>query len=429
MKTVVWTDLDDSARADVLARPEAQTDRGVTDSVLAIVNDVQLRGDAALKDYTERFDGVSLEALEVSQAALEAAWGALPASDKAVLEQAKANIEAFHAPQRPEKYTVETMPGVVCRREPKALRSAGMYVPGGTAPLVSTVLMLAVPAAMAGVRERVMVSPPGKDGQINAGVLAAAHLAGVTRVFCVGGAQAVAALAYGTESVPRCAKVFGPGNAYVAAAKALVSAEASGPAVDLPAGPSEVMVVADGSADARFVAADLLAQAEHDVMAQVVALVDSAALAEAVEVEVRAQIETLSRKDIARASLANARVIVAGAEDFVGIIEAYAPEHLILQCAGADRITEEIASAGSVFIGPWTPESVGDYASGTNHTLPTGGAARSYSGVNLESFYTLMTVQELSRDGLERLGPIVERMAEMEGLDAHGRAVAVRLER
>ena len=427
MRRVDWTSLSEAERADVLARPDSVTDASVVESVRTILADVKARGDAAVRDFTERFDGVRLEDFEVSEAELVAALDLLTAEERNALETAKANIEVFHEPQRPAPYSVETMAGVVCRRIPKSLSSVGLYVPGGTAPLVSTVLMLAVPAAMAGVRDRVLVSPPGPDGKINKGVLAAARLCGVTRVFAVGGAQAIGATAYGTETVPKCAKIFGPGNAFVAAAKAMVSATPEGPAADLPAGPSEAMVVADAGANPDFVAADLLSQAEHDTDAQVIGVVDSVATAAAVEAAIAEQLPALPRHNIAAASLESGRMIVAPTGRFVDIIDAYAPEHLILQCKGADAIVEQLTNAGSVFVGPWTPESVGDYASGTNHTLPTGGAARAYSGVNLESFFKLVTVQKLSRDGLERLGPTVERMAEMEGLEAHRRAVSLRL--
>ena len=427
MKRVEWTSLSEAERANVLARPESVTDASVVESVRIILSDVKARGDAAVREYTERFDGVGIEDFEVPESELDAALDRLPDDERRALETAKANIEVFHEPQRPVPYSVETMAGVVCRRIPKAIASVGLYVPGGTAPLVSTVLMLAVPAAMAGVRERVLVSPPGADGKVNTGVLAAARLCGVTRMFAVGGAQAIGALAYGTETFPRCAKIFGPGNAYVAAAKAMVSATPDGPAADLPAGPSEAMVVADAGADPAFVAADLLSQAEHDTDAQVIGVVDSAATADAVQAAIAEQLPALPRHNIAAASLESGRLVVAPAERFVDIIDAYAPEHLILQCEGPNAIVEQLTNAGSVFVGPWTPESVGDYASGTNHTLPTGGAARAYSGVNLESFFKLVTVQELSREGLERLGPTVERMAEMEGLEAHRLAVSLRL--
>jgi len=427
MKTLIWSELNAAERVAALARPEAQMDAAVSEAVDAILVDVKVRGDEALREYTKRFDGVTLETLEVSQEELSAALDALPTDERTALETAKTNIAAFHEKQRPQSYMVETMPGVVCQRIPKPLQSVGLYVPGGTAPLVSTVLMLAVPAQMAGVGERVMVSPPGPDGRINSKVLAAAKLCGVSRVFTVGGAQAIGALAYGTETIPKCMKVFGPGNAYVAMAKASVSMRADGPASDLPAGPSEVMVVADGTARPDFVAADLLAQAEHDVMAQVVGVVDTLELAARIEAEIEVQLAGLSRHNIAKAALSNARMIVAEAGETLAIIDAYAPEHLILQTAEAQALTRDLSNAGSIFIGPWTPESVGDYASGTNHTLPTGGAAMAYSGVNLESFYKLVTVQELSREGLERLGPTVELMADMEGLDAHGKAVSVRL--
>ena len=427
MRRIDWSRASEAEREAALARPTAQSDAGVAERVRAILAEVRSGGNGALAELTKRFDGVEAE-LRVPEADRRAAWAALADSDKAVLERAKANIEAFHAPQRPLPYSVETEPGVLCRRLPKALESVGLYVPGGTAPLVSTVLMLAVPAAMAGVARRVMASPPGRDGRIDTRVLAAAHLCGVTDVFAVGGAQAVAALAYGTESVPRCNKIFGPGNAYVAMAKSFVSQEMGGPAVDLPAGPSEVMVVADAHASPEFVAADLLAQAEHDRLAQVVLVTDSSGFADRVERALREQLPRLSRAAIAKAAIANSRIVVAPRGEVAHIIDAYAPEHLILQTQDAHALLDAITNAGSVFIGAWTPESVGDYASGTNHTLPTGGAARAYSGVNLESFYKLVTVQELTLKGLESLGPVVARMADMEGLDAHARAVTLRLE-
>ena len=427
MKRVVWNTAIEAARQKALARPAMQSDETVTNAVDAILAEVRAGGDIALAEFTRRFDGVDAD-LMVAPQACEAAWTALPGVEKRAIETAIANIEAFHEGQRPHSYSVETMPGVRCSRIPKPLDAVGLYVPGGTAPLVSTVLMLAVPARMAGVKRRVLVSPPGPDGRINSGVLAAAHICGVTDVFAVGGAQAIAALAYGTESVPQCAKIFGPGNAYVAAAKARVAQEFGGPAIDLPAGPSEVMVVADDAANPVFVAADLLAQAEHDTLAQVVCVTGSGAMADRISDCVEAQLPTLSRHNTAAAALRNSTLVVADRADWLSIIDAYAPEHLILQTEDPGTLVEGLSNAGSVFVGPWTPESVGDYASGTNHTLPTGGAARAHSGVNLESFYKLVTVQELSREGLERLGPTVERLADMEGLDAHRRAVSVRLD-
>ena len=302
-------------------------------------------------------------------------------------------------------------------------------MPGGTAPLVSTLLMLAVPAKVAGVRRRIVVTPPGKDGKINPIILAAAYRCKVTQLFCVGGAQAIGALAYGTETIPRCDKIFGPGNAWVAAAKSLAAQEAGGPAIDMPAGPSEAMVLADEGADPAFVASDLLSQAEHDTVAQVVCVASSKKVAGSIHAKIREQLETLPRVDIARQSLKHGRMIIAvERSDIIDIINRYAPEHLIVQLRDPDAYVGAIRNAGSIFLGPWTPESVGDYASGTNHTLPTFGAARAYSGVTLESFIKYVSIQQLTKKGLKRLGPVVERLAEMEGLEAHKRAVSLRLE-
>lgn len=429
MKRFVWSELDISARQAALARPEGLSDENLQQQVRAIMADVKTRGDAALLDYTRRFDAPNIETLSVTQDALKAAWDALPASDKAALKTAKANIEAFHTAQMPQTISLETMPGVTCRREPRALESAGLYVPGGTAPLVSTLLMLAIPAKVAGVEQRIVVTPPAQDGTINPAILAAAWLCNVSAVYACGGAQAIAALAYGTETIPKCDKIFGPGNAYVATAKSLAAQEPGGPAIDLPAGPSEAMVIADETANPTFIASDLLSQAEHDELAQVVCVCTSGTLAAAIETEIRAQVASLPRRAIAEAALTQARMIIApDRETILDIVNAYAPEHLIVQMETPETLVPRIRSAGSVFLGPWTPESVGDYASGTNHTLPTNGAARSYSGLTLESFMTYMSVQSLTRTGLEALGPTVERLATLEGLEAHRRAVSLRLE-
>ena len=318
---------------------------------------------------------------------------------------------------------------MTCRREARAITAAGLYVPGGTAPLVSTLLMLAIPAKVAGCDKRVIVTPPSKTGAINQAILAAAYLCDVTDVFACGGAQAIAALAYGTETIPKCDKIFGPGNMYVAAAKSLAAQAPGGPAIDMPAGPSEAMVVADAAANPIFVASDLLSQAEHDKVAQVIGVCSSQAVAEGIQAEITRQVATLPRKEIAEAALSFARIFIAPSKsDQLDIINAYAPEHLIMQTANPESYVSDIQNAGSIFLGPWTPESVGDYASGTNHTLPTYGAARAYSGVTLESFMKYISVQELTLDGLRLLGPTVERLADLEGLEAHRRAVSLRLE-
>lgn len=429
MQVLNWSDLDASAREAALSRPAAMLDSAMTDSVIAIMDAVKARGDAAIAEFTAKFDGVMVDDMRVTQAALKAAWAALPDADKDAMQIAKANIKAFHTLQMPKVIELETMPGVLCRREPRALDSAGLYVPGGTAPLVSTMMMLALPAKIAGVTQRVVVTPPAKDGSINHYVLAAAYLCDVTDVFTVGGAQAIAALAYGTETIPKVAKIFGPGNAYVAIAKSLAAQEAGGPAIDLPAGPSEAMVIADDAANPIFVASDLLSQAEHDTLAQVVCVCRSQGYATRLLEDIERQLSDLPRADIARESLKAGRIIIVNSEaDMLDVANDYAPEHLIIQTENAANLVPYIRNAGSVFVGAWTPESVGDYASGTNHTLPTYGAARAYSGVVLESFMKYMSVQQLSREGLENLGPAVERLADMEGLDAHRRAVSLRRE-
>jgi len=429
MRRFIWDTLSDAARTTALARPQAISDASLIDTVRDILTDVRANGDEALSRLTAKFDGVSPDVLEVTAEDLEAAWNALPASDQSVIERARRNIKLFHEAQIPNPIEVETEPGVVCRREARAIETAGLYVPGGTAPLISTLLMLAVPAKVAGVQNRLVVTPPDKNGTVNMTILAAAYRCKISRLFVVGGAQAIGALAFGTETIPKCDKIFGPGNAWVAAAKSLVAQEAGGPAIDMPAGPSEAMVLADAAADPAFVASDLLSQAEHDTVAQVVCVASTADVAARIEVEIEKQVSGLPREAIARESLKHGRMIIAeDRADIIDIINRYAPEHLIVQLQNPDTYVGAIRNAGSIFLGPWTPESVGDYASGTNHTLPTYGAARAYSGVTLESFIKYVSIQKLTKQGLKRLGPVVERLAEMEGLEAHKRAVSLRLE-
>lgn len=428
MRRINWTDLDETERRAALARPSALNDESLIQSVRDILDDVKARGDAALDDYTRRFDSDVDTPLRVDPEAMETAWNALSAEDQAVIERARANVETFHAAQRPQDIEVETEPGVVCRREVRAIETAGLYVPGGTAPLVSTLIMLATPAQVAGVRRRIVVTPPGKDGAVNPVILAAAYLCGVTDLFAVGGAQAIGALAFGTETIPACDKIFGPGNAYVAMAKSIVSQEPGGPAIDMPAGPSEAMVLCDENSNPDFVASDLLSQAEHDTVAQVICVSCCPGMANAVQEAVARQIKNLSREAIASESMSHARMILADGRDYVAdIVNRYAPEHLIVQMDDPELLVPTFRNVGSIFLGPWTPESVGDYASGTNHTLPTNGAARAYSGITLDSFLKYVSVQRLSESGLKRLGPVVERLAEMEGLDAHKNAVTLRL--
>ena len=429
MQEFIWQNLSKEERISALERPAGLSDNTVINAAANIMKDVQSRGDAALRNYTQRFDKVKLNNFKISISELEAAWKNLPKDDKSALKTAKANIEKFHVAQMPKPITVETQKGVICRREARPIESAALYVPGGTAPLVSTVLMLAVPSKVAGVKHRIILTPPSADGTINQAILAAAYLCGVRDVYAVGGAQAIAAATYGTETIPKSDKIFGPGNAYVAAAKVLASQVAGGPAIDLPAGPSEAMVVADENANPVFVAADLLSQAEHDSMAQVICIATSEAVAKKIKTEIDAQVKTLPRQAIANDALSSSRMFISqNRNDIFDIINAYAPEHLILQIDDANDLVPGIQHAGSIFLGPWTPESVGDYASGTNHTLPTYGAARAYSGVTLESFLKYISIQELSEQGLRNLGPTVERLASLEELEAHRRAISLRLE-
>ncbi|MEE9272447.1 MAG: histidinol dehydrogenase [Robiginitomaculum sp.] len=428
MQILAWRDLDEAGRNKALSRPKALLDKNVRQSVSRILKAVRDDGDEALRLFTKKFDGVDIVDLKVPQSNMRSAWRNLSHEDKAAMEMAKGNIEIFHRAQIPGLIEVETMPGVLCRREVRALESVGLYVPGGSAPLVSTVMMLAIPAKIAGVENCVLVTPPSNTGTIDANILAAAHLCGIKDIYILGGAQAIAALGYGTKSIPKCDKIFGPGNAYVAEAKSQISSQMGGPAIDLPAGPSEAMVLADDLANPIFVASDLLSQAEHDPMAQVVCVCMSQKFADKLSGEIKLQISSLPRKEIAIQSLENGRIlIVPNVDAMVEIANTYAPEHLIIQLKEPETIVSNIRNAGSIFLGPWTPESVGDYASGTNHTLPTFGAARSYSGVCVESFMKFISVQSLTREGLEALGPCVERLALMEGLEAHRRAISLRL--
>jgi len=429
METLIWTELSEQERINALARPVGLSDPALIASVRAIMEAVKTDADKAVLEFTKRFDGANLSTLAVPYSKLKDSWARLDKADKDAIRTAKGNIEAFHKAQRPELISVETMPGVMCRRESRPIESAGLYVPGGTAPLVSTLMMLAVPAKVAGVIRRIVVTPPSRKGDINPAILAAAYYCGISEVYACGGAQAIAALAYGTESIPKCDKIFGPGNAYVAAAKAMVSVEPSGPAIDLPAGPSEAMVFADQTSNPVFVASDLLSQAEHDVLAQVILVCSSEIMLKRIKGETVQQLSSLPRKDIAEKAMSNSKFILAETRDqMIDIANAYAPEHLIVQTKNPEDLVPEIKNTGSIFLGPWTPESVGDYASGTNHTLPTYGAARAYSGVTTESFMKYISVQQLTRGGLETLGPTVERLATLEGLEAHRRAVSLRLE-
>lgn len=423
-----WSELSSAERDALLARPALASDSEVRDQVKLIIRRVREGGDAALRQLTLEIDRVDLDSLEVTDEEVRWAEEQLSAQAIDAIDLAIANVRAFHEAQRAAPITVETMPGVRCERLSHPLDSVGLYVPAGTAPLPSAAIMLSVPAAIAGVPVRVLCTPPRPDRRADPAVIIAAKRAGVDRIFKLGGAQAVAAMAYGTESVPKTLKIFGPGNTWVTAAKSIVSADADGAAIDMPAGPSEVLVIADESASAEFVAADLLSQAEHGTDSQVVLLTTRRELAESVQQELEAQLATLSRADIARQALAASRLIVVDDLDqAVTVSNRYAPEHLIIQTAAPRELLAAIRNAGSVFLGPWTPESVGDYCSGTNHVLPTYGFARNYSGLGLDQFTRFTTVQELTRDGLGTLGDAVIELAGLEGLDAHAAAVRRRL--
>lgn len=413
-----------STWASLLERP-VQDIMSLLEVVRPIYERIKSDGDRAVYEYEEQFDHVRLTQLAVSETELVAAGNSLPASLREAIDIAYENIHAFHAAQRFEPIRLEVCPGVVCEQRAVPIERVGLYVPGGTAPLFSTVLMLAVPAQIAGCREIVLTTPPGKDGHVHPAILYAAHKAGVHKVFTVGGAQAVASMAVGTESIPKVDKIFGPGNQYVMAAKQLVALYDT--AIDLPAGPSEVEVLADETSCPEFVAADLLSQAEHGVDSQVVLVTTSPALIEAVQTEVERQLSALSRREIARKALDHSLLLlVHDMEEAIALTNAYAPEHLILAVSNYNDVKERIDHAGSVFLGNWSCESAGDYASGTNHTLPTKGYARAYSGLCLDSFMRKMTLQELTPEGIHRIGPAVEQMAEAECLDAHRMAMTLR---
>ena len=428
MNIVEWSSLDAPARDRLLQRPAVGISREQSAQVAAIIAEVRRDGDQALYRMTERFDGVKLSSVEVPAAELNEADARLSVTQKQAIRAAATNIETFHALQRPNAIDVETTPGVRCERVIRPLRRVGLYVPAGTAPLPSTALMLGIPAMLAGCPLRVLCCPPGRDGRIDAAVLYAAKLAEVGRIFKLGGAQAIAALAYGTESVPKVDKIFGPGNTFVTEAKTQVDLDPAGAAKDYPAGPSEVLVIADENANARFVAADLLSQAEHGPDSQSILVTPSSALARAVIAEIATQAASLPRREIIERSLRSAAIVVtADVATAIAIANRYAPEHLILQVKDARRWLGDIDAAGSVFLGPWTPETIGDYCSGTNHVLPTYGYASRYSSLGLSDFLRSMTVQELTAEGLKALGPIAATLAETEGLDAHARAVSLRL--
>ena len=422
---ILISNPDKSQWQEILKRPVMNTEN-LFDTVRSVIDRVKEEGDRAVLDYEEKFDKVVLASLAVSEEEQQEAENLVSEDLKAAIRLAKQNIETFHAAQRFEGKKVQTQPGVTCWQKAVAIEKVGLYIPGGTAPLFSTVLMLAVPARIAGCKEIVLCTPPGRYGKVHPAVLFAAKVAGVNRIFKAGGIQAIAAMAYGTESVPKVYKIFGPGNQYVTAAKQLVSLRDV--AIDMPAGPSEVEVLADETANPIFVAADLLSQAEHGVDSQAILITTSVELQQAVKVEVERQLALLPRKEIAEKSLANSKLIVVDSmTEAIELTNAYAPEHLIIETEDYLSVAERIVNAGSVFLGSLTPESAGDYASGTNHTLPTNGYAKAYSGVSLDSFIRKITFQEIKPEGLNIIGPAIELMAANEQLDAHKNAVSVRL--
>ena len=409
-----------------LCRRADQDNSLIEERVKRIVERVAQEGDAAIRELAKEIDGVQLQSLRVAEDEFERAEAKVSDEVKSAIEVAVSNITSFHAAQLPHELRVETQPGVVCIQRPVAIEKVGLYIPGGTAPLFSTVLMLALPAKIAGCGEVVLCTPTNKQGEVAAEVLYAARRCGVTSVFKVGGAQAVAAMAYGTESVPKVSKIFGPGNRYVTLAKQLVSGRNT--SIDMPAGPSEVMVMADESANVEFVAADFLSQAEHGRDSQAMVVCNSVALAESIKAEVERQAAQLSRGEYIGESLVHSRAVVFGErEQMIAFANEYAAEHLIVSMSDAWSVVDRITAAGSIFVGNYSPESAGDYASGTNHTLPTSGWAHSCSGVNIDSYMRKMTIQELTQEGLQALAPAIEAMANAEGLEAHAAAVKVRM--
>lgn len=423
MKINRYVNPDRELWKELTLRP-SDTNTKVRETVLEIIGRVRRDGDEAISAIASEIDGRPREALEVTASEIAAAAERVSPQVRAAIAEAAKNIREFHKAELPREIEVMTAPGVRCIQRPVPVEKVGLYIPGGTAPLFSTVLMLAIPAKIAGCREIILCTPSSKEGVIAPEVLYAASYCGIDRIFRIGGAQAVAAMALGTATVPKVDKIFGPGNQYVTVAKQILGSTSV--AIDMPAGPSEVMVIAEAASNPAFVAADLLSQAEHGRDSQVVLATDSEALADAVEVEVEKQLKALGRCEIAVSALEKSRIVILPMEDIVDFANTYAPEHLIVSLADPWPVTDRITAAGSVFVGAFTPESAGDYASGTNHTLPTGGWARSYSGVNIDSYMRKMTIQEISREGLASLGKTIVSMAEAEGLQAHANAVKVR---
>jgi histidinol dehydrogenase len=423
----IWKELNKKERLAALRRPESSLSPALRDGVRVTLDSVRNDGDSAILKLTEKFDFVNLSQIEVSNEEKIFARNQISEEVKSAIIRASRQIEIFHKAQIPKDVRVETSPGVVCEKSYIAIETVGLYVPGGLTPLPSTVLMLGIPARLAGCQEVVLCTPPSANGLINPHLLLAAELVGVKRIFKIGGAQAIAAMAFGTESVPKVDKIFGPGNAWVTEAKLQVAQIPGGAAIDMPAGPSEVMVVADRASDAEFVAWDLLSQAEHGVDSQVVLVTEDITVIDKVRIEIEKALSILPRKETAVRALEHARFfLVDEISEAFEIVNQYAPEHLILQVDQPNRYRANIRNAGSVFLGAWSPESVGDYASGTNHVLPTYGYAKAFGGLSVESFMKGITLQELSREGLEDIGPTVETLAALEELTAHRMAVVVR---
>ena len=423
MKKIIYPDKKDWA--ELLRRP-TQDVSTLFENVSTILKNVKANGDKAVLDYEEQFDKVKLESLAVTPEEMKEAEAQVPIELKVAILLAQRNIYTFHKKQKFEGKKVETMEGVTCWQKAVGIEKVGLYIPGGTAPLFSTVLMLAVPARIAGCKEIVLCTPPNKEGKVHPAILYAAQVSGVSKIFKAGGVQAIGAMAYGTESIPKVYKIFGPGNQYVMAAKQMVSIHDV--AIDMPAGPSEVEVIADETANPKFVAADLLSQAEHGLDSQVVLITTSEKLLDEVEYEVQHQLSRLPRWQIAEKALENSKLIlVKDMDEAIELTNEYAPEHLIIETKDYMELAEKVVNAGSVFLGSYTPESAGDYASGTNHTLPTNGYAKAYSGVSLDSFIRKITFQEINREGIQNIGPAIEVMAANEQLDAHKNAVSIRL--
>ncbi|MFL2554027.1 MAG: histidinol dehydrogenase [Candidatus Rariloculaceae bacterium] len=428
MKKHIWKNLDSAARARLLRRPGLEQNEQLQTDVAAILRTVREGGDQALSALTLELDGITLSDFRVDENEFAAAAEALTNRQYEAIEAAAANIRAFHQAQLSEPVIVETTPGVVCERVTRPIKNVGLYVPAGSAPLPSTALMLAIPAAIAGCDNYLMCTPPQQNGSAHPAVLVAAKICGVQRVFKLGGAQAIAAMAYGTATIPKVQKIFGPGNTWVTTAKAQVSQDPQGAACDMPAGPSEVLVIADDNANPSFIASDLLSQAEHGPDSQVILIGTSASICDKTLTELETQQANLSRRDIVVQSLANsAAIIVDNLDIAIDVANRYAPEHLILQIENPRAKIDDIHAAGSVFLGPWSPEAIGDYCSGTNHVLPTYGFATSHSSLGVNDYLRSMTVQELTAAGLQSIGPIAETLADLEGLDAHRNAVRTRL--